>query len=270
MVTIRVSGVTYNEAERAIARGFSAVAEVHRLMSFHEVGSDLSRLNRGAWHHPVTVDPQVVAVIRQATDIADASRGIFDPVVAGDLVARGALPRPLGAPEPDRAASWRDIAIDRDSRIRFARPLWIDLGGIAKGHAVDRALAAMDLPPKAQVVVDAGGDLRVAGPSPEPVQLGPDLSGAVPIVELADGALASSTSAPEWGARLHTHLDGSTRRPVGRRSFTAVAAPSCMIADALTKPVLALGVQADPLLRRFGAAAYLHRAGSGWTTLGQG
>ena len=86
--------------------------------------------------------------------------------MAPALVARGHLPRPAKAPEPDGAASWRDIRLLPENRIRFRRPLWIDLGGIAKGHAVDRAVEeALRFAPF-QVSVNAGGDLRVAGPQP--------------------------------------------------------------------------------------------------------
>jgi thiamine biosynthesis lipoprotein len=267
-VTIRVAGLPREAADRAIDRGFAAVAKVHRLMSFHEAGSDVSRLNREAARGPVAVDPHTVIVLRQALEIAAASRGVFDPSLGGPLAARGVLPRPVDAPEPDPAASWRDIAVTPEGRVRFARPLWIDLGGIAKGYAVDLAGAAMTLPAQAQAVIEAGGDLRVWGPDPEPVQLAVAVPGAVPVVELHDGAIAGSTSAPGWGAAAPTHLHGTTRRAVGGRSFAAVAAPSCMVADALTKPVLALGARAEPLLRRYGAIAYLYSARRGWRILG--
>jgi len=266
-VAIRVSGLPREEADRAIARGFAAIAEVHRLMSFHDAASDLSRLNRGASRAPVAVDRRTLTVLRHALAAAEASRGLFDPTVGGALAARGVLPRPADAPEPDPAATWRDVTI-AGSRVRFGRPLWLDFGGIAKGHAVDAALAAMALPATAQAVVNAGGDLRVAGLAPELVQLGLDVPGGVPLVELADGALASSTGARRWGAAAPVHLGGAHGRPVGKRRFAAVAAPCCMTADWLTKPVLALGSRAVPLLRRFQAIAWLYSARGGWRVLG--
>jgi thiamine biosynthesis lipoprotein len=265
-VAIRVSGLVRDEAHPAIDRAFAAVAEVHRLMSFHEADSDLSQLNRDAWRRQVAVDRQTVKVLSQALEIAAASRGVFDPTVAASLVASGVLPRPAGGTEPDSGASWRDIAMLPGGRVCFARPLWLDLGGIAKGYAVDAALEAMALPASVRVVINAGGDLRVAGPGFEPVQLAWPISGAQPIVALEEGAIASSTSAPAAGASVKAHF--AKGRVVGTRSFAAVAASTCMIADALTKPVLALGRRAEPLLRRYGAIGYRYSARNGWHVLG--
>jgi thiamine biosynthesis lipoprotein len=268
LVAVRVSGLPRTDASAAIDRAFAEVAAFHRLMSFHEADSDLSRLNREAWRRPVAVDPRTLAVLRAALALAEETGGVFDPAIGGALVGRGALPAPINAPRPDPAASWHDVAILPDGRVRFARPLWLDFGGVAKGHAVDAALAAMALPQTARVVIDAGGDLRVAGPGPEMVRLAVPAEHEVPIVALEDGALASSTSAEIWGARFAAHIHGRTRRAVGTASFAAVAAPTCGIADALTKPVLALGAKAEPLLRRHGAQAYLYSDRHGWRILG--
>ena len=143
-------------------------------MSFHEPASDLSRLNRTAARRAVAVDPSTVAVIGRAVEFAQASGGVFDPTMASRLVAWDYLPHPGGAPEPDPEADWRDIALLDRNRIRFTRPLWLDLGGIAKGYAVDRALASMDVAPSVQCTISAGGDLRVCGPRAERVLLRTD------------------------------------------------------------------------------------------------
>lgn len=273
LVAIRVTGLLREDADRAIDRAFAEVAEFHRLMSFHETGSDLSRLNRDAARAPVEVDRRTLAVLRAALDLAEETDGVFDPTIGGALVERGALPAPdapaPGASAPDPSASWRDVAIRADGRVTFTRPLWLDFGGIAKGHAVDAALTAMALPGRARVVIDAGGDLRVAGPGSEMIRLAVPAQSEVPLVALEDGALASSTSVPAWGARFAAHVHGQTRRDVGTNSFAAVTAPSCGVADALTKPVLALGAQAQPLLRRHGAQAYLYSDRHGWRILGE-
>lgn len=267
-VSIRIALEDPEEAHAAIDRGFAAIARIHRLMSFHEPTSDVSRLNRAAWREAVDVDTETMAVLSFAQRLAQASDGRFDISVGGALVARGLLPRPEKAPEPDAAASWRDIELTDDGRVRFARPLWIDLGGIAKGYAVDRAMIALDPAPQVQCLVNAGGDLRVSGPGPEPVRLGLDMSDAVPMVELENGSLASSTGAARWGAARGAHVNGVTGRTVGARSFASVAATSCMVADALTKVVLAMGRRATGILRAHDAIAYLYSAPAGWRILG--
>src|SRR5690606_6452766 len=109
-------------------------------------------------------DPRTFAVLRGAKEVSERSDGLFDITAGARLVTWGFLPAPVGAPVPDDTASWRDIVLEDENRVRFQKPLWIDLGGIAKGYAVDRALAAMGLGKDIQVCVNAGGDLRVSGP----------------------------------------------------------------------------------------------------------
>lgn len=237
-------------------------------MSFQEPDSDVNRINR-AGGGTVRVDPRTYVVLAAAQRMAEASAGVFDIAIAPDLVAWGFLPRP-DAPEPDRAASWRDIELLPSNEIRLSRPLWIDLGGIAKGYAVDQAFAAMSLPPDVQCSVNAGGDLRVQG-EPERILLrAPAEGGQVPVVELENAALASSSGRDDLHdagtGKVGPHVEGGTHRSVGTASFVSVVAPDCMTADALTKVVLALGCRADGVLKAFNATAYFHDGQ--WQTLG--
>ncbi len=266
-VAIHVRGTDEATALAAIERGFAAVADIHRLMSFHEPDSDLSRMNRGAVDMPVVVDERTFSVLRAAIEIAERSRETFDVTVGAELVARGLLPRPETR-QPVAEARWRDVELIPPDRVRYRRPLWVDLGGIAKGYAVDQAIAAMNLPLSVQCMVNAGGDLRVAGPEAERALLRapPGDGGAVPVVEIENGSLASSGSGHMVGGA--PHLDGSSRRSIDAGRFVSVAAEPCMIADALTKVVLAEGAAAEPVLKAYGAVAYLHDAAAGWQTVG--
>jgi thiamine biosynthesis lipoprotein len=259
-VTIRVHGLAPARARDAIGAGFAAVAEVHAAMSFHETESDVSRLNRAAHLGPVAVGAGTYAVIARALAVSALTDGAFDITVAPLVVARGHLPRPAHAPEPDGAAIWHDVALLPETRIRFRRPLWVDLGGIAKGFAVDRAMeAVLSFAPK-QVCVNAGGDLAIAGPETERVHLAAGLGedADVAMMELSDGSLASSEST-DRGA----HID-PRRRTRGSRQFVSVAAPRCIDADALTKVVLARGACSAKALAAFGAHAVVHDTAFGW------
>lgn len=272
-VDIRVEIADADAANAAIDKGFAAIAEVHRLMSFHEPTSDVSRLNREAAGTTVSVDAHTFNVLRSAQEFSEGSDGLFDITTAGRLVTWGFLPEPAHAPVPTAQASWRDIILEDENRVRFARPLWIDLGGIAKGYAIDQAIAAMALPPDIHALVNAGGDLRVAGPRTEPVQLRSAIEmDEVPVVEIEDGALACSSGRenlrPHGEGAVGPHVHGQTGRSVGADSFVAVAALDCLTADALTKVVLAAGSEAEAILGHFGAIAYLYEAGAGWITVG--
>ncbi|PYM17175.1 MAG: hypothetical protein DMD81_10050 [Candidatus Rokuibacteriota bacterium] len=193
-VAIRVSGVPESCAHGAIDAAFDQIALVHHRMSFHEAESDVSRLNENALRHAVQVHPRTYEVLRWAQQIAEASHGWFDVTVARHLVAWGVLPRPRSAYDPDPRASWRDIELRRDGAVRFHRPTWIDLGGIAKGYAVDRAVELLRASGVPQGCVNAGGDLRVFGPAAERVRLrtGSRVRGVVPVVDVENASIASS------------------------------------------------------------------------------
>ncbi|HEY4368924.1 MAG TPA: FAD:protein FMN transferase [Steroidobacteraceae bacterium] len=275
LVSISIQGTARSEADRAIDAGFDAIAAIHRLMSFHESDSDVSRLNRGAPGRAVVVDRNTMQVIRHALDFSAASRGCFDVTVAGRLVEHGLLPRPISTQVPDRRASWRDIELVGEDRIRFHRPLWIDLGGIAKGYAVDHALAQMELAEDVQVCINAGGDLRVRGPIPEAIRLRiAPAEAMMPIVRLQDGSIASSSgregSSMRGRRRVGPHVHGRSKATMGLRSFVSVVAQQCVVADALTKVVMARGSGSDRVLRDFGATAYICNARDEWRTVGVG
>ena len=274
-MTLGVQGVPVRQCDKFFRRGFAAIAAIHELMSFHDPRSDVSRLNREAWRRPVAVDPRTLKVLWLARRISAASAGVFDITIATALVSSGFLPRPAGAPEPDAGATWRDITLQDDGRVRFRKPLWIDLGGIAKGFAVDAALLCRPRTPQSSVSINAGGDLRVAGPGATEVLLhGAGLALArLPLVALTNRALASSCGQParRWRHRawVSPHRHGATHRNLSTTRFVSVVAQRCAVADALTKVVLARGAAAAPVLRKFHAQAFVHNPARGWQRIGK-
>jgi len=265
LIEIRVEGMQQNLALRAIDIAFTEIARVHRLMSFHEPDSDLSRLHRARAGTCVSVDARTREVLACALRVAQESNGCFDPTVAAEQVACGYLPPPDSAIAPDSNASWRDIELNDDG-VRLCKPLWIDLGGIAKGYAVDRAVEILLETGAPQVCVNAGGDLRIAGPRAECVHVRDAFGAVAAAVELADAAIASSTSALAGAIPAHVH--GRERRAISGGRTVSVVAPSCMFADALTKVVLAQAAASARTLAAFGAQTLLHDARSGRHTFG--
>jgi thiamine biosynthesis lipoprotein len=274
-VAIKVDGMTSKAADDAINAAFSAIETIHRLMSFHEAGSDITDLNRHAALHPVRVDPHTYHVMSRALDVAHVSNGVFDPSVAGQLVTWGFLPRPSEAPEPRAAASWMDVELLADNRIRYHQPLWIDVGGIAKGYAVDCAMDVLRRAGVGQARVNAGGDVGVLGLEAERIFLRTDYRKDfdIPVIELSEGSIAGSSGRPhrrsQGNVEVGPHLDGVGRCVVGVDTFAAVLAQDCMTADALTKVVLARENAAAPILRHFGAVAYLQSSGGVWHAIGR-
>lgn len=274
LVEMRVEGLGEDAAAVAFDDAFAEVAAVHARMSFHEAASDLSRLHAADIGDAIPLDPRSHEVLACALRLAELSEGCFDPTIAARQVALDVLPRPPLARMPDPNANWRDIELLEGSCVRLHKPLWIDLGGIAKGYAVDRAMDVLVRAGASHALVNAGGDLRVAGPREEIVHLrGAARYGATGTVAIADAALASSCGATQrrrvqrrWTG---THLHGRSRTPVATFASASVIAPACMIADALTKVVLA----ASPAIARrvlaiCGAQAATHSMRHGWRTIG--
>jgi len=262
LVEQRVEGLPEVQALDAIEAAFAEIAAVHRLMSFHEPGSDLARLHRACVGEAVTIDARTAEVLRCALRVAGLSAGAFDPAVAVRAVACGSLPWPDSPYLADAQASWRDIEWLDAQRIRLRKPLWLDLGGIAKGYAVDRAIEILVEAGATQACVNAGGDLRVSGSRAEQVTLRISRCDAVHTVELRDGAIASSAAASLF-ARDRSALPTGYADCIG----VSIAAPSCMLADALTK--VALLADADVVaatLACYRAQALVH-AHDGWREL---
>ncbi len=260
----------------ALEAAFEEIGTIHRLMSFHDRGSGLSRLNAGAFDAPVAVDVRTHEVLALALSLAKESGGRFDPTVAAELVEWHVLPWPEGRCTPERGASWRDVVLLDDGRVRFERPLWLDFGGIAKGYAVDRAIERLVRAGATDASVNAGGDLRVTGTYRQVVRvrLPATPEATVPLLEIREASVASSAGYFERrreGKRwVGPHVDGRRRRPVGTRRAVSVVAPSCVVADALTKVVLSDARFAASLLRRHGASAVLHDPRHGWRVVGGG
>ncbi|WP_158628745.1 FAD:protein FMN transferase [Dyella choica] len=272
IVRIRVDGLPSALANEVISGAFDRVAEIHRLMSFHEPQSELTRVNCEAACYPVPVSPHTYAVLSHALELAEASTGLFDPTIAPALVRDGLLPALAGEP-PASDASWKDVALSPDGTVAYGKPLWLDLGGIAKGYAVDCAFDYIASHRPDRIYVEAGGDLRLSGPQPEPVYLAaPYREGAVPAVMIENASVASSGS--QWlcdeirsPQLASAHIDPRTGHYCRLDRFVTVVAPRCMDADALTKVVMAAGTASAPILDRYQALAFM-LDGAGWTSLG--
>ena len=232
---------------QAIDRTFGEIERIHRLMSAHEPDSDLSRINRFAHREPVRVDSHTARVLQSVIDWHRRSCGTFDVVLAGaKAIERGCLPLHADQPAPEACAS-SALHVDGDL-VWLDRPACIDLGGIAKGYAVDRAVAALQAGGATRGLVNAGGDLFGFGPEPWIADVANPLTRRASVqVQVYNEALATSALVDGSGA----HLPDGTRW-----TSVSVRAPSAFEADALTKIVWAMGGQSAELLAEVGAAAF--------------
>ncbi len=260
-VEIAVDDIAGAQADAAIDAAFAAVARVHALMSIHEPGSDVSRLNDAAGN-VVTIDAWTCTVLRAALELNHHSNGLFDIGVAPALQRLGLLPVTTARGNDRRAGLLRDaFELLPGARARLQPGIRIDLGGIAKGFAVDRAVAVLQEHGIAAGLVNAGGDLKAFGPDAHTIHIRDPRDPAVLLtrVTLRSEALASSAGRydPFQGHSIGhcAVIDPGSGAPVRAIRGASVRAQSCIIADALTKVVMVAGEEAELALDRYGASA---------------
>jgi len=260
-------------AARAIDRAFAAIERVQRHMSFHDPQSDVGRLNRSRVGSAVRVHADTARVLQRAETLSRATAGAFDVTIGDELVRWGFLPADRRARRAPRGR-FKDLELLPGSRVRRRRATLVDLGGIAKGFAVDEAVRALRAAGIRTGCVNAGGDLRAFGRRAWRIAVRlPAAPGLVsPVLALRNAALATSggyLNRRRHGRRLVTPLvDGRTRRPLAPYGSVSVLARTCLSADALTKVVLADPEEAPRALARYGAQALLLDRAGRVTTLG--
>jgi thiamine biosynthesis lipoprotein len=257
-VRVEVYGGTVADREAAATEAFGAIAEVDRLMSDYRVDSELSHLNESAAHAPVAVSPPMFAVLDAAERVSRASGGAFD-VTVGPLVRlwgfkdkRAHVPTPAELAEVRPVIGFRNVVIDRESRaVRFARPgVQIDLGGIAKGFAVEVAAGSLRRR-SLSGLIDAGGNQFMVGLPPGKhrwsVGIGrPDApQGLLGALDLPGGALSTSSDASNFlseNGRTYGHLlDPRSLQPSNASLSVTIVSPDGTLSDALSKAVFVLG-----------------------------
>lgn len=228
-------------------RAFARIQRVERLMSFHDPDSELSRLNRLAHRQPCPVSAETEAVLRQAQRLSRASQGLFDISIAPALIRQGLLP--AIDVDIDESANWRDLLVE-NGRVSFAKKMLIDLGGIAKGYAVDQAMSVLS--DDIDAVINAGGDIRMNRWRDKTVSIRYAASGHDQTVETPMRAAAIASSASYYLNGKGAIIAPGQRQAADSPCVYSVFASSCMLADALTKIAFLSGGRHD-LIRASGA-----------------
>ena len=274
MVTVSVRARRADTAHAAIDAAFATCAAIHRAASAHDPRSDIARIARARPGQGLRVDAHVVRLLRLAKHWHAATGGTFDPAVGARLARTGQRAGLLAASAPEPAAgqiaagvadgTLADVSITGLDTLVVARPAALDLGGIAKGYAVDRAVDALRAVGIESAMVNAGGDLRCFGPFAWPVAQ--RVPGSPTRLRTwgrwRDAAIATSgvyLSGGRIGARPASDLvrPGRGRLAVAARGCTVVARDAAT-ADVLAKVVLLRHVLPRRLLAAHGARAWLH------------
>ena len=258
LVEITVSHADEKVAHLAMTQAFDEMRRIEKLMSTILLDSEISQLNRSAGGAALPLAPEVVEVLRESVRWGEASDGAFDVTI--EPVARlwnfdAEEPQ---APDPEllqRALpriNYRDIEIE-NGRVRLAQPgMAVNLGGIAKGYAVDRAAARLrGLVPSG--IINAGGDLTAFGKRDAEhlwiigLQHPRQPNEVLASFAVEKRGVATSGDYQKYfiqdGVRYHHILNPKTGLPARGLTSVTVIAPNVMQADALATAAFVMGAE---------------------------
>ena len=258
--SIQVAAFGGDEARRkaAIEEAYGAIQEVDRLMSNYRADSELAHINARAAKEAVRVSDPMFAVLQAAQDIGAKSGGAFD-VTVGPLVRLwGFHDKKPHIPSATELASVRPLVSNRNlildpatRTVRFTREgVELDLGGIAKGFAVELAGGVLRRHGLG-AFIDAGGNQYMVG-APEGKRfwtLGikdPETpEHLLGTIDVDEGSVSTSAQGSNFlvaGGRKYGHiLDPRTLEPAAERLSVTIVSKDATIADALSKVGFLLG-----------------------------
>jgi thiamine biosynthesis lipoprotein len=257
LLEIRLAGGDAAALARARDAAFAEVRRLEPLLDDWSERSDVSRLNRAAGTGPVRVAPELAELLGISLRFASATRGSFD-VSVGPLVAlwreagrRGALPSQAEIARAHAQVGASRIEILADGRVALPAGMRIDLGGVAKGFALDRSLPLVRAAGASSALLNFGQSSSLALGAPPDSPEGWRLLARAPeggfdgVLTLRDRALSVSGSLGQWveieGRRYGHVIDPRSGRPLERRRQALVVAPDATRAEALSKALLVLG-----------------------------
>jgi len=247
----------------AIGKAFAEFRRVDQLMSSWTKTGAVARINDSAGsREPVEVDAEVFGVVERALDAARTTRGAFDITVGAfrglwkfDQDKDGSIPAADAVAGRLPLVNFRRVRVNRKKRTVYLakKGMRITLGGIAKGHAVDNAVAILREAGFQDFILQAGGDLYVSGQKgEEPWVVGirdPRGGRSAPfaILPLSDATFSTSgdyeRSVIVDGKRYHHILDPKTGRPASRVRSVTVKADDAITADVLSTSLFVMGVE---------------------------
>lgn len=257
-----------SRAQQLLADAMAEVDRIEAAMSTYRADSEISRVNREAAEGWVPVSRELFDLIQQALELSSRTGGAFD--ITYDSVGqlydfkRRARPSTDQVDEGLPAIDYRHVQLDKDAvAIRFRHPgVRINLGGIAKGYAVESVIRRLRAAGVDHALANAGGDTRVLGTRVSDTgRDGPWIVGVrepddemqfVAKVALDDEAVSTSGDYEQFfieeGVRYHHILNPTTGRSAGAVRSVTVIGPDATMTDGLSTSVFVMGLTAGKAL----------------------
>lgn len=235
----------------------SVFARVNQVMNRYDPESELSQLNAHADFHPRAVSPELYFVLEQASAISGKTAGAFD-ITFGSVgylydYRKGIQPGASKLKEKRKLVDYRSVELDA-GRVRYKKPgVMVDLGGIAKGYAVDQSIQVFKEQGIEAARVSAGGDMRLLGSRkglPWVIGVKDPRQTDQQAVRLPLENVAISTSGDyerfffdDKGKRIHHILSPETGRPANGIQSVTIIGPTALETDGLSTGVFVMGVE---------------------------
>ena len=256
VVRIKVVHSDSKKAHKAIEAAFAEMERIDGLMNFYNPDSEVSRINRSQGKN-VKVNPEVIEVMAASLKYSRLTDGAFDISVA-PLLELWDFKDGQHPPDENKInevlglVGYKMIGIDKGKKtVRLPQAgMMIDLGGVAKGYAVNRACQVLEDMGISSALIDAGGDIQVIGkkfghPWKVGVQHPRSKDKILTTLTLNGMAVATSGDYERFflfdGRRYHHILDPATGYPATGCVSVTITAPSCFVADILSTAVFVLG-----------------------------
>jgi thiamine biosynthesis lipoprotein len=257
LVSISISNTDSEKANRSADLAFQEIRRIEQIMSTYLPESEISLINRSAGTDWQSVHPEILFVIQEALGYSRLSNGAFDitfkPLTRlWNFEPESRPPDPGAVRELLNLVDFKAVLIDKEDRVLLKKPgMAIGLGGIAKGYAVDRAMAVLEAQGITDAIINSGGDLRVIGRRTRKkrwrigIQDPRNRDTVIETIDVSGGAVATSGDYEKYfidqGIRYHHILNPKTGFPArGCRSVTVIC-PAAMMADAMATAVFVLG-----------------------------
>ena len=254
----RISAELWHEdgtlANECAERVFAEMRRIDALMSSYKADSELSRINQRAATEAVEISDEMSALIKKSLYYSKLSNGVFDITYASighryDY-RKGLRPSEDTVEQFLPSVDYRHIEL-KDKRIRFRHgSVRIDLGGIAKGYAVDRAVAIVKQCGIGTAMISAGGDSRIIGDRRGRAWLigikHPRAEESIALrIPLSDSAISTSGDYERFfiddGERVHHIINPATGRSAIASWSATVIGPDTMATDALSTTIFIMG-----------------------------
>lgn len=274
---VEITAVAPNEtlAQAALTAGFQEIRRIETLISTWIETSELSRVNHAAGREPVGVSDETFALLTKALEVAAYTEGGFN-IAIGPAVRLWNIPEAPRIPsdmELEIAAQYVDyrrIHLDASSRSVFLEKpgMRIDVGGIGKGFAAEKAAAVMREIGASGGLVAVAGDFRVFGKRadgtawPVGIQHPRQPGKVLATLDSTDEAISTSGDYERFflkdGVRYHHILDPRTLQPARLCQSVTIIAPDATMADALATGVFVMGpAKGLTLVERLGFGAVI-------------